>query len=27
VLSTSPPDEATLDEAARTFAIEVLPLP
>jgi hypothetical protein len=27
VLSTSPPDEATLDEAARSFAIEVLPLP
>jgi hypothetical protein len=27
VLSTSPVDEATLDEAARTFAIEVVPLP
>ena len=27
VLSTAPIDEATLEEAARTFAIEVLPLP
>jgi len=27
IRSTSPLDDATLDEAARTFAIEVLPLP